>query len=78
MNDMEKILIALKVIQVVSNIDRKKNGLEYLGRGFSKAYRLNPFNPLSYIIVIVAIPMTIILYGFIGFFKQVTNPFEWD
>ena len=75
---MQKILVALMIVQVVSNTDRKKNGLKHLGNGYFEAYRLNPYNPLSYLIVIGAIPVIIVLYGFVGLFKQAENPFAWN
>lgn len=75
---MKKILINLKIVQVVSNEERHKNGLKRLGRGYFDAYRLNPFNPLSYILVIITIPVLLLLYGFIGLFEKAVNPFKWD
>jgi hypothetical protein len=75
---MEDKLIFLRIIQVVSNEERSKNGLKRLGKGYFKAYRLNPYNPLSYIITIIGIPIVLLMYGFVGLFKKVDNPFKWD
>lgn len=75
---MKELLIKLKIVQVVSNEQRHKDGLKRLGKGYFKAYRLNPFNPLSYILVIVTIPVLLLMYGFVGSFKKAINPFRWD
>jgi hypothetical protein len=74
---MEKLLKALKIVQVVSNEERNKNGLKRLGKGYFKAYRLNPYNPLCYVILIVAIPIFILMFGFVGVFQKLENPFIW-
>lgn len=75
---MEKILLALKIIQEVDNKERRKQGLKYLGRGFSTAVRVNPYNPLSYILIITAIPILIIVYGVREVFSDSKNIFKWD
>lgn len=75
---MEKIAIFLKILQVVSNEERKEQGLKTLGRGYFDAYRLNPYNPLCYLLIVIAIPILLILYGVIGFYKRIYNPFLWD
>lgn len=75
---MKELLIKLKIVQVVSNEQRHKDGLKRLGKGYFKAYRLNPFNPLSYILVVVTIPFILLMYGFIGSFEKAINPFRWD
>jgi hypothetical protein len=64
----------------VSNEERHKQGLKRLGRGYFNAHRLNPFNPLSYIVVALVIPTLILLYGFVGMWEQtgIRNPFKWD
>lgn len=74
---MRKILLALKVIQIEDNEARNKNGLKRLGKGFFKAYRLNPFNPISYAIVICSIPILLLMYGFVGLYERAVNPFLW-
>ena len=68
-----KILKFLNIIQEHDNkIGNKK------GRGFFKAYRVNPYNPLSYILITVSIPILLILFGIIGLCKEFKNPFKWD
>ena len=72
---MIKILKFLFIVQEISN----RNRLKKLGRGFSTAIRLNPFNPLSYI-VLISIPFVgILLFGFVGVWKEISfnNPFKW-
>jgi predicted PurR-regulated permease PerM len=73
---MRKILKSLWIIQEVSNENREPK----LGRGFFNARRLNPYNPLSYITVIVSLIIGILMFGFVGFWKEtdMRNPFKWD
>ena len=42
-------------------------------------WRLNPYNLLSYIILTITFFVGIILFGVIGFWKEVdlNNPFKW-
>ena len=75
---MQKLLTLLKIVQIVSNEERQRNGLKRLGKGYFKAYRLNPYNPLSYVLVLIAIPIFILGYGFIGVFDKVDNVFKWN
>jgi membrane protein insertase Oxa1/YidC/SpoIIIJ len=75
---MKELLIKIKIVQVVSNEQRYKDGLKRLGKGYFKAYRLNPLNPLSYILVVVTIPVILFMYGFVGSFEKAINPFRWD
>lgn len=75
---MKELFIKLKIVQVVSNEQRHKDGLKRLGKGYFKAYRLNPFNPLSYILVVTTIPVILLMYGFVGSFEKAINPFRWD
>lgn len=75
-----KILKLLCIIQEVSNTEREKNNNSRLGKGFSKARRINPFNPLSYIAIVVIVVVGIIMFGLIGFWKEIklNNPFKWE
>lgn len=75
---MKKLLIKSKIVQAVSNEQRHKDGLKRLGKGCFEAYRLNPFNPISYVLAVLAIPIIIILYGFVGLFEKFINPFKWN
>ena len=75
---MRTLLKKLKVVQEVSNEERHKAGLKRLGQGYFQAYRLNPFNPLSYILVVITIPVIIAMYGFVGAYEKATNPFKWN
>lgn len=77
---MRGFLKALKIIQEVSNEERHKQGLKRLGRGFFKAHRLNPFNPLSYLTLVLILIFGILAFGFYGFWKEADasrNPFKW-
>ncbi len=41
--------------------------------------RLNPYNPLSYILIVVVLFVALLLFGFIGIKNEVDfkNPFKW-
>jgi len=71
---MRELLKKLYIIQEVDNKDRK------LGRGFFTAIRINPYNPLSYIAVTLIVVVGILMFGFVGFWKETDgrNPFKWD
>lgn len=75
-----KILKYLLIVQEVSNEKRHKQGLKRLGRGYFKAYRFNPYNPLSYMTLVIILVIGILMFGFVGFWKETTtrNPFKWD
>ena len=77
---VRKILKSLLIVQEVSNEERHANGLKRLGRGYSKAYRFNPYNPLSYIAYCIIAIVGLIMFGFVGIRKETTtlNPFKWD
>lgn len=76
----KKILKYLLIVQEVSNEERHKQGLKRLGRGYFKAYRFNPYNPLSYAALILILIAGILMFGLVGFWKETTtlNPFKWD
>jgi hypothetical protein len=73
---VKKILKRLLIIQEVSN----KNRNPKLGKGFSKALRFNPYNPLSYIALILIIIVGTLMFGVLGFWKETDgeNPFKWN
>jgi len=78
--DFRKLLKYLKIVQTVSNEQRHKQGLKRLGRGYFEAHRFNPYNPLSYISLIAILIIGIIMFGFVGFWKEIDmyNPFKWN
>jgi len=67
-----KILILLKVIELRKITPTHKMYMV-------EEWRLNPYNPLSYIILTITFFVGIILFGVIGFWKEVdlNNPFKW-
>lgn len=77
---MRELLKAIGVLQSISNDKRHKNGLKKLGRGYCEAHRLNPFNPLSYLTIIIGVVLGLLLFGVVGFWKETDtkNPFKWD
>ena len=73
---VRKILRFLFILQEVSNSKREPK----LGRGFSTARRLNPFNPLSYIALLFIVIIGVLMFGFKGIFNEIDskNPFKWE
>lgn len=69
---MKKILLKLKVIQQ-KNVNGTKNGQVEMNR-------LNPYNPLSYIVFFVLYTLGIleeIRLCIVDFFVEIGNPFKW-
>ena len=75
---MKKILLFFKIVQIIDNEQRRKSGLNRIGKGYFKAYRLNPYNPICYFIIILAIPICIFLFGIVGVYGKIENPFKWN
>lgn len=72
---MIEFLQKIRVIQEIDNANRK------LGRGFLTARRLNPYNPLSYIGLIIAVILFIPIVVINAIYEsiiQFENPFKWD
>jgi hypothetical protein len=71
-----KILKSLWILQEVDQENKEKK----LGRGFMTARRLNPFNPLSYIALIIIFIVALLMFGFVGMWEEMDlrNPFKWD
>lgn len=76
--NMDDILKILRIEVEVSNRGRNPK----LGRGFDTARKLNPWNPLSYIFLIIAFILTIVIAGVREPFQSDSpwrrNPFKWD
>lgn len=70
-----RVLVILWIIQVVSNKGRNKK----LGKGFSVARRVNPFNPFSYIALVLIFIVGIFMFGVVGAWKELDmrNVFKW-
>jgi len=62
---MKKFLIKIMVIQ-----KDKKSGYNFL--------RLNPYHPLSYLILIIGFVVALICFGIIGMWDEFNNPFKWQ
>ena len=77
---IKKILKTLLIVQEVSNEERHKKGLKRLGKGCFKAYRFNPYNPLSYISLVIIVIAGVLMFGFYGITKEMemANPFKWN
>lgn len=72
-NMTRKILKTLYIVQYKTiKVDNK-----YVK--FHTKRRLNPFNPLTYLVMIIAIISGLLMFGFVGFWKEVDliNPFKW-
>jgi hypothetical protein len=75
---MKDLAIKLKIIEVVSNTERNKQGLKHLGKGYFEATRFNKFNPISYFLFISIVIISLLLYGILGTFERWENPFKWS
>ena len=69
---MHKFLTNLNIIQ-------NRNNFDTLGQTAS-TYRLNPYNPLSYVTVIIVTIIGLIMFGFVVMRKEIPkhNPFKWQ
>lgn len=74
---MKKLLLKLRIIQIVSNEERRKSGLRHFGKGYSTALRLNPFNPISYPFFLLLMFANLLMFGFVGLYDKLENPFKW-
>lgn len=69
---MRKILKLLFIIQEKDRFDPFKRSY--------KVRRINPYNPLSYITIILIMIVGLLMFGFVGIWKEVDvrNPFKWS
>lgn len=74
---MKKLLLKLRIIQIVSNEERRKSGLRHFGKGYSTALWLNPFNPISYPFFLLLMFANLLMFGFVGLYDKLENPFKW-
>lgn len=74
----KSIINILKFIYIIQEVSNKGRN-PVLGRGYTNAVRFNPYNPLSYVTLVIIVIIGIILFGIIGFWKEIdnTNPFKW-
>ena len=70
---VRKILKRLYIVQY------KKVEVDNKYVKFHEYRRLNPYNPLTYLVCICVIAVGLITHGIIGFWEQVDlrNPFKW-
>jgi hypothetical protein len=73
---IREILLFFKIVQIEDNTQRVKNGLKRLGGGFKNAYRLNPFNPVSYFLI----PFIYLFISGKCIIDNIEfdNPFKWN
>jgi hypothetical protein len=71
---MKMLRILLKYFLVLQESEH----LDSFKRSYKKE-RLNPYNPLSYIIILVLIIVGIFMYGFVGAWKELRlkDYFQW-
>ena len=76
---MQNLLTKLKILQTVDNQKRTNQGLKKLGKGYFNAHRLNPYNPLSYLLLLLAFPLSL-SYSLIKEIYLIfnENPFKWN
>ena len=65
------------ILKKVYVLQEKKNE-QRVGRGFTTLIRINPYNPLSYVSIVVGCLISLLLYGIVGTFENVKNPFRWQ
>lgn len=72
---MREFLKKVGVIQEKFN----KNRIPSFGRGYSTANRVNPYNPLSYLVIAIGFLIALIMFGVVGIWKEIDtqNPFKW-
>lgn len=71
-------VLQIKEVEVTLTI---KDGLERKVLGFRKWHRVNPYNPISYVVVLLMLVLGFLLFGIIGMWKEVDwlkNPFKWQ
>ena len=69
-----KSLLWLRIIQRVDNRGR----LPLLGQGYKDAIRFNPWHPLSYPVVLVALLIFIGITVYTEIKETWSNPFKWN
>lgn len=69
---IEKIMLSLLVLQETEVKDA-------LNKSYTKR-KLNPYNPLSYLYILIISIIGFIMFGVVGFWKEVdtSNPFKWQ
>ena len=79
---IREFLLAIHVLQIkkVEVTLTSKDGLERKVVGFRNWRRINPYNPLSYLMIIVVLFSALLLFGFVGMWKEIDlrNPFNWQ
>jgi hypothetical protein len=76
---MRKILKKLWIIQEKKLwIIQEKEFKNPLNNVYRK-HRLNPYNPMSYITILIVLLVGIFMFGFVGFWNETdkVNPFKW-
>ena len=67
-----------KFLEIIFVIQRKQYDDKGALRGEYK--RVNPWNPISYLVVLLFFIGALLCYGFVGMWSQVdtVNPFRWQ
>jgi len=77
---LRSALSKIYILQAVSNVGKTKK--EKKGKGYRTSSRLNPYNPLSYLFLILAVSIGLLLVGVIGVYSYFNsddgNPFKWN
>lgn len=65
----------LKILWIIQEQEHK----DLFKRGYFKR-RMNPFNPLTYISILIIVLVGFLMFGLVGFWKEVDlrNPFRWS
>lgn len=70
-------VLQIKKIEVTLT---SKDGLERKVVGFRNWRRINPYHPISYVVIVCALISALLLFGFVGMWKEIDlkNPFKWQ
>lgn len=77
-----EFLLGIHVLQIkeVKVTLTSKDGLERKVVGFRNWRRINPYHPISYLVIVCALISALLLFGFVGMWKEIDlrNPFKWQ
>jgi predicted PurR-regulated permease PerM len=73
-----KVIIKLMTALFIIQERRVKRGNKRI-RYYENQHKLNPYNPLSYLTILIVVLFGFIMFGVVGFKKGVDcrNPFIW-
>jgi hypothetical protein len=80
--NIREFLLAIHVIQIkeIEVTLTSKDGKERKVLGKRKWRRMNPYHPLSYVVIVIALIIALLLFGFVGMWREIDfrNPFNYQ